>query len=129
MVPQFIVYVDPENIEEASKLIVSLRDEGFAPMVSAARPRRSDLEGMNGLTFNEYRRGTLPKDFYGKYFCLVWFTCPMEVKDLEKLIPYFEARFRFETYVFNREDDLLKEFTQPRRDIDSLERDSKKQKV
>lgn len=130
MIPHFIVYVEPENIEERSKIVVKLMKDGFEPMVASAIPSRTQLEGMVGLVFDQNFKGARPDIFKGKVSAVVWYNNDMTEQDLQKLVPFFEAKFKGLDYKFAREDSILEEFTKANRDtFEVIEPEGKKVKV
>jgi hypothetical protein len=130
MIPRFIIYVEPENIEDRSKIVVRLIGEGFEPMISVATPSKSQLEGMVGIVFDQNFRGEQQKDFRGKPSAIVWYNNDMTDHDIQKLIPYFEAKLLDKPFTFSREDSILEEFTKANRDtFEVIEPEGKKIKA
>jgi len=111
MIPNFIIYIAPDNIEERAKIVKKLNEEEFAPMVSCAVPSKREIEGIRGIIFDQNYNGHIFEEFRGKISMIIWYNNDMDNKDLRKLIPFFEAKIKDNVYVFNHEDRLLEEFT------------------
>ena len=114
MDPHFIVYVNPENIEERGRVVSTLMKQGFFPMISAAQPQQRDLQGLEGLIIDSSFVAHLSAEWKGgDIFAIVWYNWDISKKDLRKLVPYFESLVQGEVYIFNYEDRLLVEYTKP----------------
>jgi hypothetical protein len=114
MDPKFIIYIATENVTKRAPIIKTLTDLGFNAMISATQPTRRDLDGCEGIIFNETAKGFLASEYPdGTILGIVWWHCPMDKKDIQKLIPYFEALLIGAEFQFNYEDRLLIEFTNP----------------
>lgn len=129
MIPHYIVYIEPSNIDTRSKIVTKLTRAGFQVMVATSIPQRTQLEGLQGLVFNENLKGYLLEEFKGKIAIIVWYNNEMVRNDLEGLIPYYEAQFNDEEFVFKKEDFILEEFTKATRDSPMEVHDDKKVKV
>lgn len=122
MIPNFVVYLKPDEIEIGCQMVKNLQKCGYSPLLSDSSPRLTDIKILSnekhhhGLVFFRNGDSVLPRDFNASLddiAVVVWYNYDMREEDLKPLASFFKHVLMYASEPkFDPSNGLLEEYIQ-----------------